>query len=64
MDVKNYKLKSYTIEISTLGFISDISKFCHSHLGRHMPAETECKILSIVVSNSFQIYCNRNNAAY
>ena len=60
-DYMYHKIKSYTIEVTTLGLISDISKFCRNHLKECMTEAIEQKILNSVVSNSFKIYCERNN---
>ena len=59
----NRKIYSHTIEISTLGFISNINDFTKLIGVSHMPAQLKQEITSTVLKNSFDIYSNRNNAA-
>ena len=62
---RNRNVYSHIIEISTLGFISDINDFtkligvCHNV----MPVQLKQEIISTVLKSSFAIYSNRNNAA-
>ena len=55
-----YTVHSHTIEISTLGFVSDITQFCKINLKNCMPDTVHSKILLSVVTDSFMVYCNRN----
>ena len=61
----NRKVYSHTIEISTLGFISNINDFTNTKLigVSHMLVQLKQEIISTVLKNSFTIYSNRNNAA-
>ena len=58
----NLKIENFTIEVTTLGFISDVSKFCKNNLLNSFPAEILNQITVSAISNSFEIYCNRNSA--
>ena len=59
----NRKVYSHTIEISTLGFISDINDFTKLIGVCHMSVQLKQEIISTVLKSSFAIYSNRNNAA-
>ena len=59
----NRKVYSYAIEISTLGFISNINDFTKLIGVSHMPVQLKQEIISTVLKSSFTIYSNRNNAA-
>ena len=63
-DIKNaysyFKITNYTIEVTTLGLISDTNEFCHDNLTSSFPVEILNQITEIAISNSFEIYCNRN----
>ena len=61
-DYSNLKIENFTIEVTTLGFISDVSKFCKNNLLNSFPAEIFNQITVSAISNSFEIYCNRNSA--
>jgi Reverse transcriptase (RNA-dependent DNA polymerase)/zinc-binding in reverse transcriptase len=60
--VSQSKVLLSTCEVSTLGFISDISKFCKACHIPKFPADVKKSIIKSVISNSYSIYCNRNNA--
>ena len=60
--IGNRKVYSHTIEISTLGFISNINDFTKLIGVGHMPVQLRQDI-STVLKSSFAIYSNRNNAA-
>ena len=63
-DVKlNIYFYSHTIEISTLGFISNINDFIKLIGVCHMPIHVKQEIISTVLKSSFAIYSNWNNAA-
>ena len=57
----NCVVTSNTIEITTLGIVSDINSFCRENLKGRLPDTIKREILQSVVSDSFKIYCNRNN---
>ena len=59
----NRKVYSHIIEISTLGFISNINDFTKLISVFHMPVQLKQEIISTVLKSSFAIYSNRNNAA-
>ena len=59
----NRKIYSQTIEISTLGFISNINDFTKLIGVSNMPVQLKQAIVSTVLRSSFTIYSNRNNAA-
>ena len=56
----SYKLLNYTIEVTTLGFISDISEFCKTTLTEQMPVAIKQLVFRSVISESYSIYCMRN----
>ena len=60
--VGNRKIIPHTIEISTLGFISNISDFCKAVRIPQMSVSLKRDIVATVLKSSFQIYCNRNNS--
>ena len=55
-------VKLFTCEVSTLGFIADISAFTKACKLPKLPKSTKEAIIKSALSNSFNIYCNRNNA--
>ena len=64
----NRKIVPHFIEISTLGFISDIADFTKALKILIMPVDLKRSIViadlkSSILKSSFSIYCNRNNAA-
>ena len=48
------------MEVTTLGLISDTEEFCHDNLTNSFPVEILNQITQTAISNSFEIYCNRN----
>jgi len=58
----NYEIISFTIEVTTLGFISDIRDFVNVCLIERLTNTLRLKIVNFVISDSYMIYCNRNNA--
>ena len=56
-----FDLNQFTIEITTLGFISDSSQFSKINLTDKMSDKIKFEILKSVVSDSYSIYCQRNN---
>jgi Reverse transcriptase (RNA-dependent DNA polymerase)/zinc-binding in reverse transcriptase len=61
-NVSQSQVSLFTCEVSTLGFISDISQFCKACKLAKFPADIKKSITKSAISNSYSIYCNRNNA--
>ena len=61
--IAHKKITPYFIQISTLGFTSDISDFIKAVNIPKMPDALKHNIISSVLKSSFTIYCNRNSAA-
>jgi len=57
----DFTLTLASIEVTTLGLISNISSFCRNIHIESLPDNVKCKMVQSVLSNSFSIYCNRNN---
>ena len=57
----NKLVTNFTIEVSTLGFISQISDFLLSAKLPMLPAALKQDIIHSVLNNTFKIYCNRNS---
>ena len=55
-----FKLSNNTIEVTTLGFISDTSEFSKLNLNEKMPDHVKRSIFNSVISDSYSIYCLRN----
>ena len=55
-----HKLNRYSLEVTTLGFISDIDRFCKSCLTVCFSDNIRNNIVNSVIANSYAIYCNRN----
>ncbi len=49
-----------TIEVTSLGFISDTSNFCKQSVKQSLPTQIANLISKTVITNSFNIYKNRN----
>ena len=60
--VSHCSLSRFTIEITPLGFISDISKFLKCTNLEKWSVETIKMIRQTVISESYKIYCSRNSA--
>ena len=60
--VAHCSLKRFTIEVTPLGFVSDISKFFKCTNLKIWPVETVKLIRESVISESYKIYCSRNSA--
>ena len=56
----NKLITSYTIEISTLGFISDTNGFCKAINISAVPVTLKKSLMNSVINSSFSIYCKRN----
>ena len=59
----NCTLRNFTIEVSTLGFISDISSFCHTFSNSNLPDYIKTQLTRSAIFKSYSIYCSRNNFA-
>ena len=59
----NRNVYFHTIEISTLGFISNINDFTKLIGFCHIPVQLKQEIISTVLKCSCAIYSNRNNAS-
>jgi hypothetical protein len=57
----NYPVKIFTIEVSTLGFISNIDDFAKSVAIPKLPTSVKSLITSTVLPITKMIYFNRNN---
>ena len=51
----------YTVEISVLGFISDLTDFCKFANLPAFPPQIKINIINSVIRNSFNIFCRRNS---
>ena len=61
--VGSRKVTPHTIEISTLGFISNVSDFVREVKIQIMPIAVKQSIVRSVLNCSFDIiYCNRNSS--
>jgi hypothetical protein len=58
---KNTELNIFTLEVSNLGFISDITDFIKSANLPKLPIALKRSIIIKAINSSFNIYCNRNN---
>ena len=56
-----FDLNQFTIEITTQGFISDFSQFSENNLTDKMSDQIKFEILKSVFTDSYSIYCQRNN---
>ena len=61
MRFRDYKIKNYTVEVGTLGLISNIKHFCSINLNSSVTDRVRAEIANSVISSSFTIYCDRNN---
>ena len=59
----NRKIVPHFIEVSTLGFISDISDFTKALKISITPDKLKRSAVIAASKSSFSIHCNRNNAA-
>ena len=57
------KIICYTIEISTLGFISNIHEFTKAVHIPNLSVPLKHALVSTVLKSSFDIYCSRNCAS-
>ena len=56
----NYHLEVHTIEVTSLGLISDTSEFTSKTIQTVLPATVENSISKTVISNSYNVYKKRN----
>ena len=54
-------ISSHTIEVSTLGFISDLPNFSAANNISVLPVTVKQAIVHCAVKRSFDIYCSRNS---
>ena len=57
----NFKLTNHTIEITSLGFISDSAAFTKQINIDPMPGSIKQSLFKSTVSDSYSIYCSRNS---
>jgi hypothetical protein len=60
--ISQSEVSLFTFEVSTLGFISDISEFLKTCKLPKLPTNIKSLITKAAISNSYSIYCNRNNS--
>ena len=63
-EYSDLKSNRYTIEVTTLGIISDTMQFCKNNLTNNFSDDMLSKITLTAISNSFLIYCNRNKFSW
>ena len=64
MRFRDYKIKNSTVEVGTLGLISNIKNFCSINLNLSVTDRVRAEIVNSVISSSFTIYCDRNNITF
>ena len=57
---KMHRIKLFTVEVSVLGFISNLAEFCAFSGLPVIPPHIKMNIINTVIRNSFNIYCRRN----
>ena len=57
-------VKLFTVEVSILGFISDLDKFTASACLPNLPSSLKYKLIHTVLNYSFNIYSNRNDQKF
>ena len=60
-ELSNYKISNHTIEITSLGFISDCASFTKQINTHPMPNSIKQAVFKSTVSDSYAIYCSRNS---
>ena len=58
---KMHRIKLFTVEVSVLGFISNLAEFCAFSGLPVIPPHIKMNIINTVIRNSFNIYCRRNS---
>ena len=61
MNIPSSKLRVFTLEITVLGFISDISEFSKFAKLPKLPLTLKHSLISKVIMSSYNIYCSRNS---
>ena len=56
-----HTLKLFTVEVSVVGFMSNLAEFCTFAKLPSLPAQNKISIINSVIRNSFNIYCRRNS---
>jgi len=57
---RHKSLKNYTVEVSTLGFLSSTANFSKACKVPEMSKSLKQEIIRTVLNSSYKIYCNRN----
>lgn len=60
--IADKSIYSFTIEVSTLGFISNVSDFLAANALPQLPLDLKRSIIRSVTNSSFKIYLNRNSS--
>src|SRR6218665_1696462 len=60
-EYKHYTIRLFTLEVSTLGFVSDTGEFTVALGLSKLPNNVIQTIIQQALFNSFTIYCDRNN---
>ena len=63
-DFKHCELNNHSIEVTTLGFISDCSSFTCNIGIKLMPNSIKSALFRSVISDSYSIYCSRNSPLF
>ena len=56
-----HTLKLFTVEVSVVGFMSNLAEFCTFAKLPSLPAQNKISIINSVIRNSFNIYCRQNS---
>ena len=62
-EYSNFTVELFTIEISVLGFVADLSEFCKSLGIINIPKYVLSSIIRSALGSSYSIYCLRNSEA-
>src|SRR6218665_4078772 len=62
-EYKHYNIRLFTLEASTLGFVSNMDEFTTALGLSKLPNSVMQTIIRQALFNSFTIYCDRNNNA-
>ena len=61
---RNIQVKLFTLEISNLGFLSDLSQFTAAACLPNLPSVLKLKLIHSAINCSFNIYGNRNDPKF
>jgi hypothetical protein len=61
---KHIPVELFTLEVSILGFISDMNKFVKAAALPNIPCALKTKLIHTAINCSFDIYKNRNNPKF